>query len=93
MRTWPWVWLAPLAGYFLLVAAVPSLTRSLVWLRPGRVSSRLAAATIAIMAFTTLALVAFEVTTQPDLRAYGAALPFKSLGGIMTAGIIFTVLN
>ena len=36
-RPWPWLWLAPLAGYFALLAVAPPLRRSFVWLRAGRV--------------------------------------------------------
>lgn len=93
LRSWPWIWVAPFAGYFVLAAWVPPLRRSLRWLRAGRVSSRTVAATIVIMVFTSLFLTAFQLMAQPRLEAYGATFPFKSLGGLVSAGIIFTIVN
>jgi membrane protease YdiL (CAAX protease family) len=93
LRSWPWIWVAPFAGYFLLVACVRPLRHSLVWLRLGLISSRAVAATLALMVFTSLFLVAFQLMAQPRLEGYRAILPFKFLGGIVSAGILFTIVN
>jgi membrane protease YdiL (CAAX protease family) len=45
------------------------------------------------MAVTTLALVVFQKTVQPDVRSYGAALPVHALGGVVAAGVVFTIVN
>src|SRR4051812_42642342 len=73
LRRWPWVWLAPFIAYFVLVACVPRLRRSMGWLRAGRLSSASVAVTIAVMALTALALVLFHTTVRPDVHGYRAA--------------------
>ena len=93
LRHWPWVWVAPFVGYFLLVAAVPRLRRSLIWLRFGKISTSSFFATVGIAGATALTLVLFRATTEPDVSSYSAALPFESLGGVLMAGIIFTIVN
>jgi membrane protease YdiL (CAAX protease family) len=45
------------------------------------------------MALTTLALVIFQNTARPDVSSYGAVLPLHALGGVVTAGVVFTVVN
>lgn len=93
LRRWPWVWLAPFVIYFLLVASVPRLRRSMAWLRAGKISVASALAAVAVLAGTSLALALFRAATPPDVAGYSAALPFESLGGVILAGIIFTLVN
>lgn len=93
LRRWPWVWLAPFIGYFLLVVGVPRLRRSLVWLRVGKISAAAFFATLGVAGATALTLVLFRAATEPDVSSYSAALPFESLGGVIMAGIIFTIVN
>ena len=93
LRRWPWVWLAPFIGYFVFVAGVPRLRRSLAWLRLGKISAVSLLATIGCTAATVLTLALFRATTEPDVASYSAALPFESLGGVIMAGIIFTMVN
>lgn len=93
LRRWPWVWLAPLLGYFALVVSLPRLRRSLSWLRTGKISAASLAATLGVAGATALTLALFRATTEPDVASYSAALPFESLGGIIMAGIIFTMVN
>jgi membrane protease YdiL (CAAX protease family) len=93
LRRWPWVWLAPLGVYFLLIGIIPRWRPSLKWLRFGRMSAQRISAMVGIMALTTAALVAFSAIAKPDLSSYRAALPFERFGGVITAGVIFTVVN
>jgi len=93
LRGWPWVWLAPFLAYFLLIVCVPRFRRSMGWLRAGRLSRASIAVTIAVMALTVLALVLFHATAQPDVGGFRAAIPFDALGGVITAGVVFTILN
>jgi hypothetical protein len=93
LRQWPWIWLAPLAAYFVLVAFVPRLRQSLHWCRMGRLSPWTVAATLGVMTLTTLALVAFHCIAQPDMSGFRGALPFAAMGGVVTAGVIFTIVN
>lgn len=92
-RRWPWAWLVPLVAYLLLVACLPRLRASMCWFRLGRLSIAAVGATIGVMALTTLALVIFQNTAQPDVRSYGAALPLYALGGVVTTGVVFTIVN
>ena len=93
LRRWPWVWLAPFVAYFGIVAIVPRLRSSLCWLRVGRVSAASVGVTMGIMALSTLVLVGFQATVHPDLHGVRAAWPFESLGGVITAGVIFVIIN
>jgi len=93
LRRWPWVWLAPFIGYFVLVAFVPRLRRSMSWFRVGRLSTPSVTGTIAVMALTVFALILFHITARPDVSGYRAAIPFDALGGVIVAGVVFTIVN
>ena len=80
-------------AYFVLVICVPRLRRSMGWLRAGRLSFASVAVTIAVMALTVLALVLFHTTAKPDVSGYRAAIPFDALGGVVMAGVVFTIVN
>ena len=90
---WPWVWLGPLAAYFVLVALVPPLRRSFGWLRSGRLTLSACAVTLALAGLTSAVLVSFQFIVRPDLRAYKEVLPLAILGGGMVAGATFALLN
>ena len=92
LRRWPWLWLAPLIPYLLLVACVPPIRRSLTWFRLGQLSVAAVLTTLGIMVLTSSALFAFY-TAQPDVRSYRAFVPLGALGGVMVAGVIFTTVN
>jgi len=93
LRRWPWIWLAPFIAYFVLVACVRPLRHSLNWLRFGDLSVRSVVATIVIIALTILSLLFFQKIVQPDVHHFRAAFPFERLGGVVVAGVIFTVAN
>lgn len=90
---WPWVWLAPLAAYFVLVAVVPPLRRSFCWLRPGRLTLSACAVTLALASSTSAVLVGFQLIAKPDLGGYQEVLPLAILGGGVVAGATFALLN
>jgi len=92
-RAWPWVWVAPLAGYSVLVASLPPLRQSILRPRVGEVTQKTLVASALTILATTLALPAFQVAAQPELDRIGLALPVGALGGLLLAGVIFTVLN
>jgi len=93
LRRWPWIWIAPLAGYFLMPIFAPRMRGSMTWLRVGKVSGASIGATLGIMAVTSLALVAFNAIAKPGLGVYRSALPFERLGGVITTGVVFTIVN
>ncbi len=63
------------------------------WLRAGRLSSASIVATVAVMGLTVLALVLFHTIVNPDVHGYRTAIPFDALGGVIMAGVIFTIVN
>jgi len=92
-RRWPWAWLVPFLVYLFLVACLPGLRSTMCWFRLGRISVASVGATVGLMALTTLALVIFQSTVRPDVRSYGAALQLHAFGGVVTAGVVFAVVN
>jgi membrane protease YdiL (CAAX protease family) len=92
-RQWPWLWVVPLAAFFLCASLVPSLRKSLGWLRAGRIDRNPVTATAAIIVLSSSALVFYQLTFRPDLTALGALMPLDLLGGVMFAGIFFPLLN
>ena len=42
---------------------------------------------------TTLALLLFHATVQPDVQSYRAFLPLDALGGVFVAGAVFSTVN
>ena len=93
LRQWPWIWLVPLLAYFVLVACVPCLRRSMDWLRIGKLSTASLSATVVLMVLTILVLILFRALARPDVRGFGHVLPFEAIGGVITAGVVFTVVN
>ena len=93
LRRWPWIWIVPLAGYFLMPVFVPRLRGSMGWFRLGKVSGVSIAAMVGIMALTSLALVVFNAIAKPDLGDYRTALPFERFGGVIASGVIFSIVN
>src|SRR6266545_1326379 len=93
LRHWPWIWLAPLAAYSAIAVCISPLRRSLHWLRFGRISAATVGATLAIIVLTTVTLLGFHAIAQPDIRPYWDSLPLDVLGGVILAGILFSVVN
>ncbi len=93
LRTWPWIWVAPFVGYFVLVGAVSQLRASLTWLRLGRLTPGACAATIGASAATALVLLVFHSVARPDIGVFTAALPSRAIGGVVLAGLLFAAVN
>jgi membrane protease YdiL (CAAX protease family) len=92
-RTWPLIWVAPLGGYFALVALLPPLRATFTGWAFGQVTRPALLATIGIAILSSTALFLFQRWAQPDLHAYAAALPKLPHGGLLVAGVVFAVLN
>jgi uncharacterized protein len=93
LRRWPWIWVVPLGGYFLMPILLPHKRGSNTWVRPGKVSGASIVVAIGIMAITSVALIAFYKIAKPDLSNYRTALPMERFGGVITAGVVFTFVN
>jgi uncharacterized protein len=93
LRLWPLLWVGPLAAYAALVAAVPPLRATYRPWRFGRASRFAVLGTLIISAVSCGTLVAFHVFAHPDLHAYTSFLPVSSLGGIIVAGVFFSIFN
>ncbi len=50
-------------------------------------------ATLGVIVLTTLALLLFHATAQPDVQSYRAFLPLDALGGVFVAGAVFSTVN
>jgi membrane protease YdiL (CAAX protease family) len=92
-RRWPWIWSAPLSGYFLMAVLIPRLRSSMTWLRLGKVSGASIAATLGIMVMTSVALVAFNRVAKADPSSYRVVPSFEMFGGVIVWGVVFTVVN
>lgn len=93
LRTWPLIWIAPLAGYFALVVLVRPLRATFQGWSFGRVNSTALLATIGIAVLSSVTLLLFQRWSQPDLHAYATALPKLPGNEILVAGIVFATLN
>lgn len=92
-RMWPFLLLAPILAYAIIVACVPYLRKSCGWLRKGRVDKlvlQLVAATIVISAG---ALVAWIIIIKPDIGHHLAQMPEIPIWSYPFAGAGFAVLN
>ena len=92
-RTWPLLWVVPLVAYAGLVAVVPPMRATFRPWRFGRVSTATVAASVIIAVGSCSVLVAFHFLAHPDVSAYSGFLPVSSLGGMLTAGILFSIFN
>lgn len=90
---WPLPWLVPLMVYALLAAALPPLRRSFRPWSFGDVSPPAALATLIIAVVSCTVLVAFHHLAHPDVRAYRGLLPVAEMGGLIGAGIAFSIFN
>ncbi len=91
--TWPLPLFLPLIGYVLIVIAISSLRATAPAIRFGTYSGTAAVITSAITVISVGALVAFDVVARPNVEEYPGFLPVSALGGIVAAGILFSLLN
>ncbi|EDY18248.1 Abortive infection protein [Chthoniobacter flavus Ellin428] len=92
-RTWPLIWIAPLAGYFALARLVRPLRATFTGWAFGRVNATAVLATVGIAILSSVTLLLFQHWSRPDLHAYAAALPKLPGDEIIIAGIVFAILN
>lgn len=92
-RIWPLIWIIPLVAYAGLVATIPPLRRSFVLWPFGCASPFALGATIAIAVISCAALIAFHATMQPNVAFFRNFLPVSALGGLLSAGFLFSTFN
>lgn len=90
---WPLLWVVPLASYAVLVAVVAPLRVTFQPWRFGCVSVTTIAATMAISVGSCSVLVAFQWYASPDLQAYRGLISVSTPGGLLVAGILFSLFN
>ncbi len=93
LRTWPWLWLASIAAYFLLVAVVPPLRTSFRPWRFGRVTTFSVVATLVIVFGSCAVLVVFHAFNRYSLGVLPMLVPHRMLDSIFVAGVVVSVLN
>ena len=92
--SWPWDWLAqwsPLIAYLVIVGCIPSLRRSITWLRIGRITLATSAATLALIVVVTTVLFVIPQARFP--REFEQVLPFRTVFGIFISGALFVAIN
>ena len=93
LGVWPLPLAVPLAAYLSLVAMVPRLRAAAPRIRAGRADTPALKLTVALIIISTSTLVAFDRFMRPDVSDYRTFLPVSALGGVITAGILFALLN
>jgi membrane protease YdiL (CAAX protease family) len=93
LQWWPWYLLAPVAAYFVTVCLVPPLRHSMDWLQAGHCRGWVLAATAAIVALSSTALLRYDSLVHPDLGALTGQLPAWPPAALVVAGALFAVLN
>jgi membrane protease YdiL (CAAX protease family) len=90
---WPFPWLVPLMAYGLVVVSATPLRRSFRPWPLGELSRSAALATLIIAAGSCTVLVMFHRTAHPDVSAYRDILPVSKMGGLLVAGVMFSIFN
>src|SRR5215213_9429236 len=77
---WPWDWLAqwsPLIAYLVIVGCIPSLRRSIGWLRMGRITPATSAVTLVVIGVVITVLFLIPQARFP--REFEQVLPFRTV--------------
>ncbi len=92
---WPFYLVVPLTVYAAIVLAVPSLRRSVKWVRAGRFDAVVGALTAATIVLASAALVLWYVCFRDtaDLADLGGQIPPWDLPYLLLAGVGFSVVN
>jgi membrane protease YdiL (CAAX protease family) len=91
---WPWPWVAqwsPFILYVIIVGCVPSLRRSIGWLRIGRITLRTSAVTLVIIGVVITVLFVIPQARFP--REFEQVLPCRTIFGVFISGVLFAVIN
>ena len=92
-REWPICFLGPLVAYGAWILVFPSLRRSAIWFRLGRLKGRDFPAVIAVSVVSAIALVVWILAADPDLGDLKGMIPDLSIWLLPLVGLGFALLN
>jgi membrane protease YdiL (CAAX protease family) len=83
----------PVLLYAVVVALVPSLRRSLGWLRPGRMDGKSVLTVLLVLAVSALALFIWERSSSPNMTGYARLVPEMPAGYLPIYVAVFALVN
>jgi len=93
LHSYPLTLLVPLVVYGVIVATVPSLRRSLLWLRSGHFSSDILALVLITSVVSGSALVGWYYLIKPDINSHLEQIPRLSVWMLPLVAVGFAMLN
>jgi membrane protease YdiL (CAAX protease family) len=90
---WPQILLLPIIIYALVLALIPNLRRSILWLRAGRLTSRIIILILATIMLSIIALVGWYLLFQPNVTSHLAMIPKMPMWLLPLACLGFAMLN
>lgn len=93
LRSWPFNLLIPLALYLAATLMLPTLRKSLLWMRPGRFDKDIMVMVIATTALSGLALYLWHRALNLDLSLHLGYMPHMPLWVYPLAGLGFAIGN
>jgi len=93
LTRWPLYKTTPLVVFAIVVATVPKLRASVLWMRPGRLGADILLLVLVLMLFSNAALIVWDVVCKPDLGPSRANIPTMPLWVLPLAGLAFALIN
>lgn len=90
---WPQILLLPIIIYASVVAAIPTLRRSLSWLRAGRLTSDIIVLILATIVLSGTALVGWYLLLRPNISSHLSMIPKMPTWLLPLACLGFAMLN
>jgi uncharacterized protein len=90
---WPQILLLPIIIYALVMAAIPTLWRSILWLRVGRLTSNIILLILVTIVLSSIALVGWYLLFQPNISSHLAMIPKMQLWLLPLACLGFAMVN
>lgn len=93
LTKWPLYKVTPLVVYAGIVGASKNLRKSVLWMRPGRLTTDIWLLVLVITVVSGAALMVWSVICRPDLGPNRANIPSMPLWLLPLAGIAFALIN